>query len=107
VTVRELFDEVDRAVRGAADSELPTIVGRLVEAEERARLRMRGIAPLSASTGGEPDENLSAQEAARRLGMSTDWLYKANDLPFRIKIGRRVVFSARGLERWSRQRSGR
>lgn len=52
-----------------------------------------------------PDVNLSADEAGRRLGLSADWLYKnAKDLPFTVRIGRRVLFSSRGLERWNRQR---
>jgi predicted DNA-binding transcriptional regulator AlpA len=49
------------------------------------------------------DQNLSAEDAARRLGVSADWLYKTK-LPFKVKIGRRVLFSATGLEKWNRQR---
>ena len=51
--------------------------------------------------------NISADEAARRLGLSKDWLYRhADELPFTIKIGRRVLFSAPGLEKWTRARTG-
>ncbi|MCP3995678.1 MAG: helix-turn-helix domain-containing protein [bacterium] len=54
---------------------------------------------------GRPDENLSAAEAAKRLGVSRSWLYSnAHGLPFTRHIGRRVLFSAQGLDRWSRDR---
>lgn len=55
-------------------------------------------------TAASPDEYLSAAEAARRLGMSAAWLYKQPHLPFRVRLGRRVVFSAAGLTRFVRQR---
>lgn len=46
-----------------------------------------------------PDENLSIDEAAQRLGISKDFLYR-HDLPFKVRIGRRVLFSSRGISRW-------
>ena len=55
-----------------------------------------------------PDKNISVEEAAGRLGVSKDWLYKnASKLPFAVRIGRRLLFSNRGLERWNHQRQGR
>ncbi len=86
--------------------ELPDLIGRLVSLEERARLRLRQGAP--AATGAtDADENVSAAAAARRLGVSRAWLYRHTpSLPFALKLGRRIVFSTRGLERWHRQRLG-
>jgi excisionase family DNA binding protein len=54
---------------------------------------------------GIEDRNLSVREAATRLGLSTDYLYR-NKLPFTVRIGTRVLFSERGLERWNAQRKG-
>jgi excisionase family DNA binding protein len=63
------------------------------------------LAGVPGTTPGpvEADKNLSVDQAARQLGVSRDWLYK-NKLPFKVRIGRRVLFSARGLERWNSNR---
>lgn len=61
-----------------------------------------------AATVTEPDRNLSAEEAAQRLGMSRDYLYRhAANLPFTVRIGSRVLFSERGLERWNARKGGK
>lgn len=87
---------------------LPALIGELEGAKAAAWTR------LSASQrddgGRDPaegdDRNLDVVEAARRLGISRDWLYKnAARLPFTVRIGRRVLFSAQGLERWNRGRT--
>jgi excisionase family DNA binding protein len=50
-------------------------------------------------TSGDPDELLTVDVAARRLGLSEDWLYRhARRLPFTVHVGRQVRFSARRLE---------
>lgn len=93
------------AIRDADADELPAIVGELEALKAVAWSRMLAPPPPARDEGG--DQNVSADEAARRLGLSKDWLYKhADALPFAVKIGRRVLFSARGLERWNRQRTG-
>jgi predicted DNA-binding transcriptional regulator AlpA len=57
---------------------------------------------------GAHDELLDVEEAAHRLSLSTDWLYrKAKDLPFTVRLGRGLRFSARGIERYIQQRQGR
>ncbi len=70
---------------------------------------------LAASTGnGQPgpaaeDRLLTVKEAAEKLGVSEDWLYrKAGKLPFTVRLGsRQVRFSERGIEKYIRQRQGR
>ena len=55
-----------------------------------------------------PDRLLTANEVARRAGMSKDYVYRhANGLPFTHRVGRAVRFSENGLNRWleTRQRS--
>jgi excisionase family DNA binding protein len=96
--------------RDTDPAELLPLILALLHAQSVATARM--LAAGHSSDGarppaGAPDVNLSAEEAARRLGMSVDYLYKAKNLPFRRKIGRSVRFSAAGLERWNRQRQER
>jgi predicted DNA-binding transcriptional regulator AlpA len=56
----------------------------------------------------EADQLLDTGEAARRLAVSRDWLYRnASKLPFTVRLGRGLRFSAQGLARYIRNRSGR
>jgi len=53
------------------------------------------------------DRLLTAKEAANTLACSIDWLYRhARQLPFTVRQGRSVKFSAQGIERYIRQRRG-
>ena len=46
-----------------------------------------------------PDRLLTAQQAAQQLGVSKHWLYRhAATLPFTVRLGRAVRFSAVGLQ---------
>ena len=54
---------------------------------------------LAAGAGRDPDELLTVDIAAQRLGLSEAWLYRhASKLPFTVHVGRQVRFSARRLE---------
>lgn len=54
------------------------------------------------------DRLLDVVEAAQRLGTSQDYLYRqAKKLPFTVRIGSRLRFSAHGIERFIRSRQGR
>jgi predicted DNA-binding transcriptional regulator AlpA len=107
-----ILEPLDLAIQEGTPEELARLLGDLVQLEELVRLRLR-TAAVNADNGGriaeqDHDENLNAAEAARRLGISRDWLYKNRGrLPFAVRLGRRVVFSARGLERWNRQQMNR
>jgi excisionase family DNA binding protein len=73
-------------------------------------LLARALAP--SRNGHEPppeDKLFTVAEAAERLGVSEDWLYRrARKLPFAVRVSpRHVRFSARGIERYIRQREGR
>ncbi|MBI3458456.1 MAG: helix-turn-helix domain-containing protein [Candidatus Rokubacteria bacterium] len=75
------------------------LVARLLEAPEHG---------ASAPQGGPEDRLLAVEEAAGMLAVSPDWLYRrAGRLPFTVRLGRTLRFSARGLERYIRQRQGR
>src|SRR5262245_9099851 len=56
----------------------------------------------------EQDRLLTVEDAARTLGVSKDWLYRrAEKLPFTIRLGRTLRFSAHSLARYIRSREGR
>jgi excisionase family DNA binding protein len=60
------------------------------------------------SPTSDDDHLLTTEEAARRLGVSEDWLYRrAGRLPFTVRLGRTLRFSALGLDRYISQRAGR
>ena len=72
----------------------PTLLGAL-EAE-KARLWAELLTP---NIRNGHDELLDANEAAARLKMSPDYLYRHSDeLPFTHRMGRRVRFSAHGID---------
>jgi predicted DNA-binding transcriptional regulator AlpA len=72
-----------------------------------ARLLMQPAS--TAGQGAEADTLLDVGETARRLGTTKDWLYRhADQLPFTVRMGpRQLRFSAKGVERYLRQRQGR
>jgi predicted DNA-binding transcriptional regulator AlpA len=84
---------------------LPAVIAELIALQARAvsRLREHDASPKPVAS---PDRLLDVRQAAARLGMSPDWLYRhKRELPFARRIGRRAVrFSEAGLERWERQR---
>ncbi|MBI3329788.1 MAG: helix-turn-helix domain-containing protein [Nitrospinae bacterium] len=68
------------------------------------------IVPVSGTRENPgPDRLLDVSEAAHRLGVSKDYLYRhAKRLPFALRIGPgQLRFSERGLERWIKTRVGR
>lgn len=54
----------------------------------------------------QPDRLLDVTEAANRLGMSPDWLYRhASKLPFVKRQGRTLRFSNHAIDAYIRSRS--
>ncbi len=80
--------------------ELPALLGELeqVRCTALARLTSARVAPQ------ESDELLGVPEASRRLGVSRDFLYRhARDFGFTRRMGRKLLFSASGIERHIKQ----
>jgi predicted DNA-binding transcriptional regulator AlpA len=104
VTLRALRADLVRLATESPPEELPALIGRLEAAKATAWARLVSPAAPNGSGRTDSDENLSAAATARRLGVSVEWVYRnARRLPFSVRIGRRVLFSAAGLERWNRQ----
>lgn len=57
------------------------------------------MAPTAPSSEDEPDQLLTADEAAQRLNVSKDWLYRhAATLPFTVRpTPKRLRFSGQGI----------
>lgn len=103
------FREALRRAAEAAGSLTPEVLAEAVGEAERlkAGLLLRLYAE-GTPRHEEEDRLLEVEEAARRLGISTDTLYrKARELPFTIKIGGNLRFSSRGISRFIATRQGR
>jgi hypothetical protein len=67
-----------------------------------------GQSTESALPSGPEDRLLTVREAAAKLSVSPDALYRhAGRYPFTVRLGTRVRFSLQGLERYCCQRQGR
>ena len=87
---------------------IPAMMGDLERL--KAVLWARLSLPQASGNGSaeSSDRLLSAQEAAGVLHTSTDYLYRhSSRLPFTVRMGRKVLFSEAGIERYIRQRMGR
>lgn len=86
------------AARQIPREELPRLLGELEE------IRFTAIARLTPPPiAAPPDELLDVEQAASRLGISKDYLYRHHaEFPFTRRLGRSVRFSARGIEEYAK-----
>jgi len=90
-----------RAARELPVEELPVLIGQLEAAKAAAWARL--AVPQAQP---EHDELLNVTEAAGRLGVSTDYLYTHHrDYAFTRRQGRKLLFSAIGIDTYIRQRT--
>ena len=100
--MRNELQTVMMAARELPAGELPRLLGELEEIRCTAMARL--TAPALAQS--QADELLGATEAARRLGISQDYLYRHHgDFLFTRRVGRRLLFSALGIEKYIRQQT--
>src|SRR5437773_2475086 len=97
----ELFGDPAR-VAGIPISHIPALITRLSSLQTAIAARL--------IVGEErilPEDNLlRIDEAAKRLGVSPDWLYRrTSKLPFVVRLGRHVRFSAQGIENYVKRRA--
>ena len=77
---------------------LPRLLGQLREAEASAMARLYAT-PISKSAMPEPERLLDVTEAAKRLNVSEDYLYRNwKKLPFAHKYDWGLRFSARRID---------
>jgi hypothetical protein len=87
--------------RNSSQEDLPSFIGDLERVKAMAWARL--AAPTQAQQGH--DELIPVPEAARRLGVSEDYLYGHHkDYPFTRRQGRKLLFSAQGIDKHIRQK---
>lgn len=95
---------LDRAIAESPADAIPRLVTALAARTTAASSRL--LSEPTHDRDSTPDRNLSIREAAGQLGVSVSWLYRNHKaLPFSLRLGQRVLFSAKGLERWNQQRA--
>ena len=103
--------ELERAAQEAPLEALPELSGALARISALVSLRL-ATEPLrdlqeALQAGAKADRLLTVQEAAKRLGLTEDWLYRHyRGLPFTRKVGEQTLrFSESGIDRWIRNGS--
>ena len=92
-----------RAATELPAGELPRLIGELEEIRVTAMARLTGPAPAQPQ---QHDELLDTAQAAHRLGISKDFLYRNHrGFSFTRRVGRRLLFSSAGIEKYIRQQS--
>jgi hypothetical protein len=90
------------AARTLPTTELPRLLGDLAEVAATALARLSTPVPAPAT----PDVLLTVRQAAERLQCSCAYLYKTA-LPFKRRLGRKLLFSANGIEEYLRKQVSR
>jgi hypothetical protein len=103
VPTGDLVGHLLRAARELPAEDLPDLIGQLEAAKAAAWARL--TIPVAAPA--VHDELLSAEVAAERLGVSKDYLYRHHSqYPFTRRQGRKVLFSALGIDKHIHQNKG-
>jgi excisionase family DNA binding protein len=87
-------------------SRIPALLSQLSALQSAIAARL--ISADRDETTPAEDTLLTVEQAAERLGVSTDWLFRrSRALPFVVRLGRHLRFSNRGIDRYLRSRTGR
>lgn len=93
--VRPEFQSLLGVVEGLPPDELPRFIGEIEVIRCTALARLTAAVPQSTQV----DHLLPIDQAASRLSVSKDYLYRHNrDFPFTRRIGRKLLFSSKGIE---------
>jgi len=102
---RGTFTELEVSLASARTlptEQLPRLLGQL----EVIKMTALGRLTAHASPQVQTDQLLNTHEAARLLGVSEAFLYRNHPhLDFTIRLGRRLLFSALGIQRYLQRRS--
>jgi len=107
------FDDVladPRRLADVAEDALPAMQAEVsTRLIQLAAVQAAIAARQTAVTAGRNDDRLlDVDEAAVVLSQTTDWVYRhAKELPFTVRVGTLVRFSAHGIQTFIRNRRGR
>ncbi len=94
--MRSELQNVLKTVREMPSDELPRLLGELEEIRCTALARLTSPAPALPQ-----DQLLDVDQAAQRLGVSSDYLYRhSREFPFSRHIGKRLLFSSSGIDKY-------
>jgi hypothetical protein len=97
----DLLERLRAVAHDLPAEELPELIGQLESIKATAWVRLTAPSP---ATQGQHDELLEVETAAQRLGVSKDYLYRhSQDYPFTRRVGRKLLFSALGIDKHIRQ----
>ena len=100
--MRRLEAALDLA-RTLPPAELPEFLGALETVRVTALARI--VAP---AVENRPDELLTVEQAAARLNVSENYLYRnSRRLPFTRRVGRKLLFSSAALDAFLKRPSNR
>ncbi len=108
-SLNQLMADLVQAVTEASAQEAPALLGHLEQLKATLWTRLLGAASLDGKgQAAEGDTLLKIDDAAKRLNLKEDYLYRHQKrFPFTVRIGRRLRFSSNGIEKYIRQRQGR
>jgi len=86
----------------------PELAELLIQVKALEGIVLAGLfADTAVHVETEVDRLLDVNEAAARLSVTVDFLYRRKKLPFRVTLGPgQVRFSSNGIDRYIRQRQG-
>jgi excisionase family DNA binding protein len=98
--MRDSLESALTLARNLPQDELPRLLGDLAEISATATARL-----VSSVVEARPDQMLDVEEAARRMGVSKDYLYRhQKKFTFARRIGRKLLFSSISLEKFLARR---
>jgi predicted DNA-binding transcriptional regulator AlpA len=102
--VSQWIDDTAMMVSRMTDEDVVAVLGQVEILRAQMWLRIRSAKIVDAKNG---DRLLKVQEAASKLGVSKDWLYRhGSELPFAMKTSpQQLRFSEKGIERYIEQES--
>lgn len=109
-----LIAALEKVIAEISLDEIPHHLGNLERLKVSLWTRMMSTPAAPDGFSGttrtaDGDQLLTVEEAAQKLSVPKDWLYRhSKKLPFSVRLGpRHLRFSARGIEKFIRQRQGR
>jgi predicted DNA-binding transcriptional regulator AlpA len=98
--MRDELQLVLMAAKELPPGDLPRLLGELEEIRATAMARLMAPAPQPQ----QHDELLDTAQAAKRLGISKDFLYRNHrEFTFTRRVGRRLLFSGLGIDKYIKQ----